>query len=179
MGTDIISKVSMTDGSTRWTDLVKKLKELKAKGKNLYLMSASWSPIQGRIWAKYLLEMTSNVATYGLKNADGGALVDPEGATEIPGGNFGLIQLDQTRGTNLFDGIVGVDDPGPGVAANKGIAIKAVADILGLSGGDQQSGGNQQTVHVDNSFKYCLQNAALGGGGIGVTNGGVLAEHIQ
>lgn len=56
------------------------------------------------------------------------------------------------------DRIVGTDDPGPGIAADKANPGMRVARMLGVP--------SAQVMHTDNSFKYNAQFIAVGGYGL-------------
>ena len=65
--------------------------------------------------------------------------------------------------------IIGIDDPGPGIAAQKGVAFQALmeATVLGNSTPSDSGAlnGFAHGVHCDDSWKYNVQVLHLGGNG--------------
>lgn len=125
-----------------------------AEEAELWILSASWSPVPGKSWAGYLQYVWSKL------------------------GNSQTIPPRR---------IIGINDPGPGLAADKGAELKKICsskEYRENRKGEKESKkwaavySAEECFHVDNGAKYAMQAAAQGSGGLHVRGAGV-ADLVQ
>lgn len=132
-------------GASRIVYMNEGIAAISHAGGQVYIDSASWAPTPGSVWASYLYHVR-RLPHHSRTPAPRGRRPSPRQVLGDVGMPFPMEK------------IIGVDDPGPGIAADKATPAMKLADELGVP--------HSQMMHTDNSFKYDTEFIKAGAYGL-------------